>query len=186
MVLHIHKARLDKLSMVDIANDFVFQRDHRKTLFGRFDDVDLRRKTIPVKSVRMQVNIKNWIFIYNKKYILSPLFPICCLEFAENYYLIPNFYLSHTISSRIGSQITNKQTNKKYSYVGLACPCCNVQVKRFMVTTTKRLWSASRHWKIQPLFLLTLVTDDTYLFETPVLSQNLKTYEKNKYTFPSY
>ena len=59
MVLHIHKDRLDKLSMVDVANDFVFQSDHRKTLFGRFDDVDLRRKSIPVKSAEIQVNINN-------------------------------------------------------------------------------------------------------------------------------
>ena len=59
MVLHIHKDRLDKLSMVDVANDFVFESDHRKTLFGRFDDVDLRRKSIPVKSVGIQVNMNN-------------------------------------------------------------------------------------------------------------------------------
>ena len=59
MVLHIHKARLDELSMVDVANDFVFESDHRKTLFGRFHDVDLRRKSIPVKSVGIQVNITN-------------------------------------------------------------------------------------------------------------------------------
>ena len=59
MVLHIHKARLNKLSMVDVANDFVFQHDHKKTLFGRFDDIDLRRKSIPVKSVGIQVNINN-------------------------------------------------------------------------------------------------------------------------------
>ena len=58
MVLHIHKDLLSKLSMVDVANDFVFESDHRKTLFGRFEDVDLRRKTIPVKSVEIQVNIK--------------------------------------------------------------------------------------------------------------------------------
>ena len=59
MVLHIHKDRLDKLSMVDVANDFVFESDHRKTLFGRLDDIDLRRKNIPVKSVGIQVNINN-------------------------------------------------------------------------------------------------------------------------------
>ena len=59
MVLHIHKGQLDKLSMVDVANDFVFESDHRKTLFGRFDDVDLRRKSMPVKSVGIQVNINN-------------------------------------------------------------------------------------------------------------------------------
>ena len=55
MVLHIHKTRLDKLSMVDVANDFVFESHHRKTLFGRFDDADLKRKTIPVKFVGFQV-----------------------------------------------------------------------------------------------------------------------------------
>ena len=59
MVLHIHKGRLNKLSMVDVANDFVFQRDLKKTLFGRFDNIDLRRKSIPVKSVGIQVNINN-------------------------------------------------------------------------------------------------------------------------------
>ena len=59
MVLLIHKARLDKLSLVDVVNDFVFQRDQRKTLFGRFDDVDLRRKSILVNAVGIQVNINN-------------------------------------------------------------------------------------------------------------------------------
>ena len=59
MVLHIHKDRLDKLSVVDVANDFVFESDYRKTMFGRFNDVDLRRKSIPVKSVEIQVNINN-------------------------------------------------------------------------------------------------------------------------------
>ena len=59
MVLHIHKAQLYKLSMFDVANDFFFQRDHRKILFGRFDYVDLRRKSIPVKSAGIQVNTNN-------------------------------------------------------------------------------------------------------------------------------
>ena len=31
MVLHIHEARLDKLSMVDVGKDFVFESDHRKS-----------------------------------------------------------------------------------------------------------------------------------------------------------
>ena len=45
--------------MVDVANVFVFESDHRKTLFGRFDDVYLKRKTIPVKSIGFQVDINN-------------------------------------------------------------------------------------------------------------------------------
>ena len=59
MVLHIHKARLDKLSMVHVANDFVFENNHRKTLFGKFDDVDLRRKSTAVICVGIQVKINN-------------------------------------------------------------------------------------------------------------------------------
>ena len=45
--------------MVDVANDLVFESDHRKTLFGRSDDVDLKRKSVPVKPVWIQVNINN-------------------------------------------------------------------------------------------------------------------------------
>ena len=43
---------VDKLSMVDVANGFVFQLNHRETLFRRFDDVDLRRKSLPCKICR--------------------------------------------------------------------------------------------------------------------------------------
>ena len=57
--LHIHNDRLEKLSMVDVANNFVFESDHRKILFRRFNDVDLRQESIPVKSVGIQVNINN-------------------------------------------------------------------------------------------------------------------------------
>ena len=45
--------------MVDAANHFVFESDHKNNLFRRFDDVDLRRTPIPVKSVGIQVNINN-------------------------------------------------------------------------------------------------------------------------------
>ena len=45
--------------MVDVENNFAFEIDHRKTLFGRFDDADLRRKSIPGKYVGIQVNINN-------------------------------------------------------------------------------------------------------------------------------
>ena len=34
--------------MVDVA---LFESDHRKTLLGRFDDFDLRKKSIPIKFV---------------------------------------------------------------------------------------------------------------------------------------
>ena len=57
MVLHVHKERLDQLSLIDIANDFVKGSDHRKTVFDSFDTVDLRRNRVSVKSVGVQVNI---------------------------------------------------------------------------------------------------------------------------------
>ena len=57
--LHIHNDRLEKLSMVDVANSFVFEGDLRKILFRRFDDVDVGEESIPVKSVGIQVNINN-------------------------------------------------------------------------------------------------------------------------------
>ena len=56
MVLCVHKAQLDKLSMVDVP---LFESDHRKILLGRFDDVDLRKKIIPVKSVGIQIEYKS-------------------------------------------------------------------------------------------------------------------------------
>ena len=57
VVLHIHKAQLDEVSMIDVANYLVFESDHRMTLLGRFNDVDLRRKSIPLKPLAIQVNI---------------------------------------------------------------------------------------------------------------------------------
>ena len=57
MVLHVHKERLDQFSLIDIANNFVKGSDHRKTVFGSFDTVDLRRNRVSVKSVGVQVNI---------------------------------------------------------------------------------------------------------------------------------
>ena len=43
MVLHIHKEHLDNISPMDIAIDFVQGSDHRETVFGKFDQSDLRR-----------------------------------------------------------------------------------------------------------------------------------------------
>lgn len=57
MVLHVHKERLDQLSLIDVANEFVYGSDHRKTVFGSFDAVDLRRNNVNVKSVGIQVNM---------------------------------------------------------------------------------------------------------------------------------
>ena len=47
---HTHKNKLDQLNMIDVANDFVFGSEYRKTVFGEFEDVDMRRKAVVVKS----------------------------------------------------------------------------------------------------------------------------------------
>ena len=58
MVLHVHKQRLDQLSLTDVANDFVHGSDHRKTVFGTFDAADLHQKNnFNIKSVFIQVNM---------------------------------------------------------------------------------------------------------------------------------
>jgi len=33
MVLHVHKENLDKLSLIEVAKDFVSKSEHRLTLF---------------------------------------------------------------------------------------------------------------------------------------------------------
>ena len=41
MVLHIHKERTDKIDIVSVANEFVAQREHRSSIFGKFTEADL-------------------------------------------------------------------------------------------------------------------------------------------------
>ena len=44
MILHVHKEKTDKISTVDVANEFVESggSDHRKTVFGKFSSSDLQ------------------------------------------------------------------------------------------------------------------------------------------------
>ena len=58
MVLHVHKEKTDTLKLVNVANKFVFGPEHRLNQFGKFTDIDLRRKDVPVKSCGVYVNIQ--------------------------------------------------------------------------------------------------------------------------------
>ena len=58
MVLHVHKEKTDALNLVDVANEFVAGSDHRLNVFGKFSEIDFRRKNVPVKSRSIQVNMK--------------------------------------------------------------------------------------------------------------------------------
>ena len=37
MVLHVHRDRLDKLDLCQVGNDFIDAREHRRSIFGRFE-----------------------------------------------------------------------------------------------------------------------------------------------------
>lgn len=36
MVLHVHKDRTDSLNVIDVANDFVKDSEHRLKMYGKF------------------------------------------------------------------------------------------------------------------------------------------------------
>ena len=40
-LLHTHKARTDKIRLVDVANEFVQRNENRFRNFGKFTDLDL-------------------------------------------------------------------------------------------------------------------------------------------------
>ena len=57
MVLHIHKEKLYNISLIDIGNDLVEVNERKKFVLGKFDQSDLRKSSVPTKSVGIQVNI---------------------------------------------------------------------------------------------------------------------------------
>ena len=64
MVLHIHKEEhLDTMSLIDIANDFVKDSDHRMYVFGQFHQSDMPT-CLPAltKSIGIQVDMKYRVF----------------------------------------------------------------------------------------------------------------------------
>ena len=58
IIIHVHKEKTDALKLVNVANEFVFGSEHRLKQFGKFTDIDLRRKDVPVKSCGVYVNIQ--------------------------------------------------------------------------------------------------------------------------------
>ena len=57
MLLHIRKEKVDDLNMLEVANEFVEDSEHRIRLFGRFTNIDLRRKGVPVRSRGIQTDL---------------------------------------------------------------------------------------------------------------------------------
>ena len=54
-MLHVHKDRTDALILVDVANDFVGEKENRKQLFGKFSANDIPNKfSISSKSTQTE------------------------------------------------------------------------------------------------------------------------------------
>ena len=55
MMLHVHKDRTDALILVNVANDFVGEKENRKQLFGKFSANDIPNKfSISSKSTQTE------------------------------------------------------------------------------------------------------------------------------------
>ena len=55
MMFHVHKDRTDALTLVDVANDFVGEKENRKQLLGKFSANDIQKKfSIPSKSTQTE------------------------------------------------------------------------------------------------------------------------------------
>ena len=55
MMLQVHKDRTDALTLVDVANDFVGEKENRKQLFGKFSANDIPNKfSISSKSTQTE------------------------------------------------------------------------------------------------------------------------------------
>ena len=55
MMLHVHKYRTDALILVEVANDFVGEKENRKQLFRKFSANDIPNKfSISSKSTQTE------------------------------------------------------------------------------------------------------------------------------------
>ena len=55
MMLHVHKDRTDALTLVDIANNFLGEKENRKQLFGKFSANDIPNKfSVSSKSTQTE------------------------------------------------------------------------------------------------------------------------------------
>ena len=55
MMLHVHKDRTDALTLVDVGNDFVGEKENRKQMIGKFSANDIPNKfSISSKSTQAE------------------------------------------------------------------------------------------------------------------------------------
>ena len=53
MMLHIHKGGTDALTLVDVANDLVWEKENPKELFGNFSANDIANR-LPTSSTQTE------------------------------------------------------------------------------------------------------------------------------------
>ena len=58
MMLHVHKDRTDALTLVDVANDFVGEKENRKQLFSKFSANDIPNKFSNFIKVNTNENLE--------------------------------------------------------------------------------------------------------------------------------
>ena len=57
MFLHIHKERLDRFDMTDVANEFISRFEKRKEIIGISNNSDIRKK-VHVNSRAMKASVE--------------------------------------------------------------------------------------------------------------------------------
>ena len=77
-MLHVHKDRTDDLTLVDVANDFVGEKENRKQLFGRFSANDMTSSLFRQSQHKRKIRDKTRGIVHNcsdltctKKYALT-------------------------------------------------------------------------------------------------------------------
>ena len=55
MMLHVHKDRTDALNLIDVTNDFIDGLEYRLSIFGNFQETDLKRAQVLLKAKSTQV-----------------------------------------------------------------------------------------------------------------------------------
>ena len=56
MMIHVHKDRIDRLSIIDMANEFASRNHTQRVKFGRFREQDLKLTAGETRSVGTQTS----------------------------------------------------------------------------------------------------------------------------------
>ena len=63
-MLHVHKDRADALNLIDVPNDFIDGSYYRLSIFDTFQETDLKRAQVLVKTKSTQVSFLGFIVVF--------------------------------------------------------------------------------------------------------------------------